>query len=294
MNKLRHNIEIPDGKDTQLRYCETDLRDYSDYPCRTQGGIYFAVISGKAILSNGVEEIQLVPQTEVSFITESVFQCLNPSEDFRVRMFSYSHELFLKISMPIDNIFFEYNEEHPFYTHTPDERSQRTWRELLEWMDICRTLFSSDSKPRFRTLQEENFLQGFWMWNFGTIQERIDTQQNFSNTHQIAHRFIRLVKDEVSTRHQASYYADRLNISQRYLNKIIWRHTRGRTPKQMIDAQLTALIKSLLADPTLSLSEIAMRLDFPDQSYLSRFFRRNTGMSPTDYRASISRHWKFK
>lgn len=293
MEKPRHDILIPTASKNHLTYCETDFHDFTEYPCRTEGGLYFAVISGTATLYNGMEEIRLVPQTEVSFITESVFQCINPSEDFRVRVFVYSRELFLKISMPIDNIFFEYNEEHPVYVHTPDVRSQRTWRELLQWMDICRTLFSRESKPRFRTMQEENFLQGFWMWNFGTIQDRIDTQQTFSNTHQIAHRFIRLVKEEVAAHHQAEYYAVRLNISQRYLNKIIWRHTRGRTPKQMIDAQLTAVIKSLLADPTLSLSEIALRLSFPDQSYFSRFFRRNTSMSPSDYRASISRHWKF-
>ena len=57
----------------------------------------------------------------------------------------------------------------------------------------------------------------------------------------------------------------------------------------MIDEQLTAEIKVLLDDPHLSVTEIAQHFNFPDQSYLSRFFKKNTGMSPKEFRSQERR-----
>lgn len=277
----------------QITYSETDLSNLENYPLRMRNGIYIAVTSGTATLNTGAETYRLVPQMELSFMTGSLGQCTDRSHDFSVRIFTYTPELFAKITLPIDHKYIEYNETHPTYIHTPDHRSQRTWQELLLWMDMAKMLFANDNYPKFRELQEENFLQSFWMWVFGTIQERIDTQNQFSGTQLIAHRFIRMVKAEAVMHHNVDYYAAMLNISQRYLNRIVWRHTHGRTPKQIIDAQLVAEIKEQLMDSTITVTQIAERLNFPDQSYLSRFFRRHVGISPLQYRSSRSLHWKF-
>ena len=58
-----------------------------------------------------------------------------------------------------------------------------------------------------------------------------------------------------------------------------------RKPKQLIDEQLVAEIKVLLNEPRLSVTEIAEQLHFPDQSYLTHFFKKNTGISPKEFRA---------
>lgn len=280
-------------RQTQIQYRETNFANLEDHPLRMRDGIYIAVVSGTATLNTGAETYHLVPQMELSFISGSLGQCSDRSDDFKVRLFTYTPELLAKTTLQIDHIYFEYNETHPTYIHTPDPRSQRTWNEIMLWMDMAKMLFGNDNYPKFREQQEENFLQSFWMWVFDTIQERIDTKNNFTGTQLIAHRFISMVKNSAATHHRVDYYAQQLNISQRYLNRIVWRHTRGRTPKQVIDAQLVAEIKELLIDSTLSATQIAERLNFPDQSYLSRFFRRHTGLSPAQYRSSRSLHWKY-
>lgn len=269
---------------SQARYSETDFSELTDNPLRIRCGIYMAVVPGTATLETATDTYRLVPQMELSFISGGIIHCHDRSGDFRVRVFTYTSELLTQIALPIDHIYFDYNEAHPTYIHTPDSRSQRTWRELLLWMDMASMLFAEEADIRFREMQEKTFLQGFWMWNFGTIQERIEIGAGFSNTQLIAHRFIRMVKAEAVSHHRADYYADRLNITQRYLNKVVWRHTSGRTPKQLIDAQLIAEIKERLMDTTLSITQIAYALKFPDQSYLSRFFHRHTDMSPAQYR----------
>ena len=270
----------------QIKYSETDLSGISAYPVRIDAGVYISVISGHATLNTGAESFALQPRMELSFNSGGIFQLADGTPDFRVRMMTYTRDLFLKVVLPMDRIFVEYSEERPVYVHTADERSQRTWREAQLWMDMARTLFGDGAVLRFPSLQEEAYLQGFWMWVFGTIQDRLDRHAGFSNTQLIAHRFMRMVKAEAKEHHDVAYYAGRLNISQRYLNKTITRHTFGRTPKQIIDAHLVAEIKERLMDATLSVTQIARGLNFPDQSYLSRFFRRHTGQSPLHYRSA--------
>ena len=157
-------------------------------------------------------------------------------------------------------------------------------------------LFGQQQLPEIQeNCKEEKFPAKFLGCGvFDTIQERIDTKNNFTGTQLIAAPFHSYGKGpEASAHHNVDYYATMLSISQRYLNRIVWRHTRGRTPKQIIDAQLIAEIKELLMDSALTVTQIAERLNFPDRSYLSRFFRRHAGISPLQYRSSRSLHWKY-
>lgn len=282
----------PDS-DIQIRYYEGNLDGIADYPIKIFSGIYIVVISGYARLNTGAMTYDLYPQTEISFFSGTILHCTDKTNDFKVRVFTYTGDILIKIAAPIDHVFFEYNEEHPLYTHTDDKRSQRTWREMLLWMDLARTLFSDYSVLKFPQLQAETFLQGFWLWNFSTIQERIKTGVSFTTAQLIANRFIRLVKTESVNHHNVDYYAKRLNVSTRYLNKVIREHNQNYTPKQIIDAQLVAEIKDKLIDASNTITHIAELLNFPDQSYLSRFFHRKTGMSPMQYRYTRLRHLNF-
>lgn len=96
---------------------------------------------------------------------------------------------------------------------------------------------------------------------------------------------MQLIREYSMHEHQVAFYAEKLCISSRYLHKITVRHLDGKKPKQLIDEQLVAEIKVLLNEPRLSITEIAEQLHFPDQSYLTHFFKKNTGISPKEFRA---------
>lgn len=287
---MKHPLSIDSIR--QIRYYEGNLDGIAEYPVKIFMGIYIVVISGNARLNTGAATYDICPQTEISFFSGTILHCTDKTDNFKVRAFFYTGDILTKIAAPIDHVFFEYNEEHPLYTHTDDKRSQRTWREMLLWMDLAQTLFSDNSALKFPQLQAETFLQGFWLWNFSTIQERIKTGDSFTTAQLIANKFIRLVKKECISHHNVDYYAKRLNISTRYLNKVIQEHHQNYTPKQIIDAQLVAEIKNKLIDASNTITQIAEQLNFPDQSYLSRFFHRKTGMSPMQYRTIQLRYQK--
>ena len=56
------------------------------------------------------------------------------------------------------------------------------------------------------------------------------------------------------------------------------------TPKTYLTNILLRKVMALLADPSIPLREVAGRLAFSSEFYLSRFMKKHTGRSPTEYR----------
>ena len=80
-----------------------------------------------------------------------------------------------------------------------------------------------------------------------------------------------------------SFYAERLHITLKHLNRIC-REMLGKTATEVIAGRVLLEIKRLLADRKLSVNKIADTLGFEDYSYFSRFFKKQTGQSPSDFR----------
>ncbi|WP_154668402.1 AraC family transcriptional regulator [Gabonia massiliensis] len=83
------------------------------------------------------------------------------------------------------------------------------------------------------------------------------------------------------------FYADSQYITQRHFATQIQSKS-GKTPLQWIELFVISEAKHLLSNPYKSIKEIAMTLNFSDLSAFGRYFRRYTGISPSDYRAMVS------
>ena len=77
---------------------------------------------------------------------------------------------------------------------------------------------------------------------------------------ELFNRFMQLLEDEYRLGHEVNYYAQRMNISRKYLGLIVSDRT-GVSPKRIIDDY-----------------------NFSDQSALTRYFRHHAGLSPQQYR----------
>ena len=98
-------------------------------------------------------------------------------------------------------------------------------------------------------------------------------------------KFIALVETHHATLHQVAQYAELLHVSPGYLNERV-RHLSGQPGLAHIHARLVLEAKRYLFYTSLSAAEISFALGFADPSYFGRFFRRDTGLSPTSYRAA--------
>ena len=101
---------------------------------------------------------------------------------------------------------------------------------------------------------------------------------------QVPEKFLQMVFERGAAPASVSDYAARLEVSPNYLNKTVKIHTH-RTAIDWIEIARLNLAKQLLKDPDIPISEIAERTGLDDQSYFSRFFKRKTGFTPSQFRS---------
>ncbi len=115
--------------------------------------------------------------------------------------------------------------------------------------------------------------------------ERYDTDVPTAQSRQqdIFNRFIALVNEHCFHHHTLDFYADRLCITQRYLGTLV-RQASGTTAKEWIDRALINEAKVALKHSDVTVAQLADNLSFPNPAFFSKFFKRVTGMTPSQYK----------
>ena len=117
-------------------------------------------------------------------------------------------------------------------------------------------------------------------------------QRNATDTHSdrtayIVKQLMALLATGISrTERDVSYYAERLNVSPKYLSATIKRVT-GHSVTSYIDRHTVPILKDYLNDERLSLTQIAEQMNFASLSYFSRYCTKHLGQSPSEYRQSL-------
>lgn len=95
--------------------------------------------------------------------------------------------------------------------------------------------------------------------------------------------FLNLLVHHYQKEHLVDFYANKINISSHYLIQIVKKLT-GQTVSDFISHLLYSDARQLLAQPKLSIQQIAHRLNFSDQSAFGKFFKRKSGVSPLQFK----------
>lgn len=108
--------------------------------------------------------------------------------------------------------------------------------------------------------------------------------QTGSQSFDLVNRFYELFSERESYLHRdTQYFADKLNITVRYLFQVCKNET-GRTPKELINDTIVSEIRHTMLTTKLSFQQISLQFNFPDQTAFTQFFKRNTGMTPSEFK----------
>ena len=97
-------------------------------------------------------------------------------------------------------------------------------------------------------------------------------------------QFTELLGEHYIRERSVGFYARQLCITPKYLTTLIKRIS-GKSVSEWIDSYVILEAKTLLKYSNMSVQEIAYYLNFPNQSFFGSYFKRNTGMSPSQYKA---------
>lgn len=169
--------------------------------------------------------------------------------------------------------FFQANKQHPLLQLT-DQSS--LFNDIL---DFIHSEYISNLSNRFEVILSalhiilelsDRRYHEVWGSNSSYLYDRIREYEQL-----IEHQFL--------TIREVSAYAAEMNLSPHYLNQIC-KKVVGKTASQIYQERLVLEAKFLLLYTTESIKQIGFRLGFQDTSYFVRFFRKNVGKTPVDFR----------
>jgi YesN/AraC family two-component response regulator len=117
------------------------------------------------------------------------------------------------------------------------------------------------------------------------LKDYIDFEKIHINKDEVIYRlFKNLIFQHFTKERDLQFYAGKLNITNNQLGVIIKRVS-GESPRRLINTLLLNEAKRLLETTNDTIGIIAISLNYSDIHTFSKFFKRNTGHSPSHYRA---------
>ncbi len=103
----------------------------------------------------------------------------------------------------------------------------------------------------------------------------------------LTHRlFVQALEASFARERSLQYYARRLGYSESTISRACLA-AEGRSAKEVISRRITLEAKRLLAHSTASVAEVAYQLGFSEATNFVKFFRRNAGVTPKDFRTKM-------
>ncbi|MBQ3827985.1 MAG: helix-turn-helix domain-containing protein [Prevotella sp.] len=167
----------------------------------------------------------------------------------------------------------------PLLTLTTEQATlfERRMREIINYQ-------LSTNVYKHKLLQ---MLYAVFLVDLQNVLERSITQRQVPpRVEELFIGFNRLLPQHFIEHRDIGFYAGKLCITNDYLSRIVKRVS-GRTVGDFINQLLMMEACYLLRTTSLSISEIAQRLQFAEPAAFTHFFTRMNGVSPKTYRSNI-------
>jgi AraC-like DNA-binding protein len=165
------------------------------------------------------------------------------------------------------------------YNNPVNEISVDALRHIEIFYAILHKAASDDENP-FRLQVIENLIRVFY---YGGISKFRRFDAGVPQRSGVVERFMELVQEHYREERLIGFYADKLCITPKYLSKLVKDNT-GRSAGEWIENHVILEARAMLQSSDMTIQQIAASLNFPNQSFFGKYFKRATGLSPKQYR----------
>lgn len=254
------------------------------FPCRIDAFIIGVGTEGETSVSFNLHEFRLKKDSMFIFTPKNILQ-VNSQQYFKADVIAISPDFMRRINIDIKNmmpLFLKFV-ENPALTLTPEE--SRSMRGMIAQIERetrgPETHFSFDIVSGL--IAATIYKVGDIMYHY--LAEHPEGQNNSHNrAKEYFKQFTHLLGEHFREERSVGFYARQLCITPKYLTTLIKRIS-GKSVSEWIDNYVILEAKTLLKYSNMSVQEIAYYLNFPNQSFFGSYFKRNAGMSPSQYKA---------
>lgn len=293
-NKIKKNagLSVSDKKkkpEKKIKFSiHTELADFplTDCPSYMTEAVGGVCVSGSAVITAFNIRFRIRPDMIIVLLPWQLLSIRDTSDDFRVTFFKLSEEMFtdsLSSMWRLTPDFFFYMGRHVAF-----EPQEGNVRRFSNYCDLLEHRVNHASK----ICRRESIMQllRVFFWDCYTVYisdpDSHSLKNHYTRKEELAYRFLHMILEDHAPDKDVAYYAGKLNITPKYLTSLV-RSLSGHSARDWIVRYMLLEIKSLLRESSMDLKAITVRLHFPDQSTLSRFFRHYTGMTPSQYRKKV-------
>lgn len=160
--------------------------------------------------------------------------------------------------------------------------------EEREWLENCYHLIRrrlSQMSGRYTREATVSLVRAFYFEICNLLDARVQPNQSGvqNRAYAIFDQFIRLLSQHFKQERSVEWYSNEMCLTPKHLSEVV-KQVSGKTAGQWITTMVIIEIKNLLKHTTLSIKEIAQDMNFPNQSFLGKYFKNVEGISPSDFR----------
>ena len=269
---LSDNMEIPFSE-------PLEQLPQNDFPVQAGMSMVLFCLQGELHVRISLKEYTLRPDMFCVIITGMIFEVLSISNDFRGFMIA-TRTNFMPVTEKTTQVMSFYKCLQSRHCFVLEEKEVMAF--VGVYHSIKATLQELDHPYRIPMLQ--SYVQILYYRMLPIVLKEEESRSKYSHTRQeeIFQRFIGEVEKHYRKERSVKFYADLLCISPKYLATVIYKISQ-QLAGEWIDAYVILEAKTLLKSGRLTIQQISEQLNFSNQSFFGKFFKRCAGMSPKEY-----------
>lgn len=262
----------------------TSLEEWKHEPQVLTYGAILICRKGNAVLNINYKDWSLPEKAVITLFPNDVVLLKTPPSPtaFEVEMLKYDSSLLREASLQM---------EHTVYSSLREDRCRQDSPVVTNIIDAMFSLLKIYFRQAECTClsqlvlcQLKAFFIGFHEYLQRNPQFRADEVKSY-RVRELFNRFMMLMERDYKTSRDVGYYAEKMNISPKYLTNIV-KIVTAHTPKTIIDQYTILQLKMQLKRTNLSIKELAWAYHFTDVSFFCRYFKKHTGLTPQQIRES--------
>lgn len=252
------------------------------FPIQAQMPMIILCIEGETHIRVALKEYVLRPHNFCIIVAGVIFEILSISEDFKGLVIA-TRSNFMPVTentMQVMSFYKSLRNVHCF------SLGEKELQEFLKVYRDIRVILKEGNHP-FKIPILQSYVQILYYRIAPVVVQESELHAKSPRTRQeeIFERFISEVEAHYKEERSVKYYADLLCLTPKYLSSVIYSVSQ-RLAGEWIDNYVMLEAKTLLKSGKLTIQQISEHLNFSNQSFFGKFFKRYTGVSPKEYKNS--------
>jgi AraC-like DNA-binding protein len=248
---------------------------------------YFSILilkRGRIDLKHNLSEYQVEKDSLLFILPNAVYEFSKVSADLECAGIIFNQEFLRQsgIHLSSSDILEAFAEGfQPYYSISATEIESLL--QLIKHLEA--NLAAEESIPFNLEIKKHSFLTLFYETVSIYRQYNAAYKVKLNRPQELSINFLHLLANHFREERSVQFYADQLFVTRKHVTQTL-KDTLGSTAGELIDRAVIMEAKILLRNPLNNIAQVAQELNFSDQFFFAKFFKKHTGLTPSQFRSA--------